>query len=38
MNNELERMWMEAIVAEFKEIILAFTWRDGGKPHKPQSG
>jgi hypothetical protein len=33
MNNGLEKMWKEAVAAEFRELTK--NWRNFGKPRKP---
>jgi hypothetical protein len=38
MNNELERMWMEAIVAYLQGTIPAFPGRTRENHEKPQPG
>jgi hypothetical protein len=35
MNDKLERMSKEVVVALFQGTLLAFSWRDQRKPQKP---
>jgi hypothetical protein len=35
VNDEFKRIQKEAVLAYFLSIMLAFNWRDEGRPRKP---